>query len=111
MRMTAAFFAGSGIGVVVVECGEDTEFAALEIEIVWGGVAENEAFPQKIAAHAALNGQFENVAAVTGNGFAVFLLRSEELHSCGDAPGAEPLDPVHAVGVVLENKRFQTSVV
>ena len=111
MRVAAALFAGFGVGVVVVECGENAELSALKVEIIWGSVAEAEPLPQKIAAHAALNSQLKDAAAVAGNGFAVFLLRSEELHSCGDAPGAKPLDPVHAAGVVLENKRFQTSVV
>ena len=64
MSVAAALFAGFGIGVVVVERGEDAELSALKVEIIWGSVAEAEPLPQKIAAHGALNSQFEYAAAV-----------------------------------------------
>ena len=50
--VAAVFFTGFGIGVVVVEGGEDTEFSSLKIVVVRGCVVEIEPLPQKIAAHA-----------------------------------------------------------
>lgn len=98
------------VRVAVVERRENAKLSAQEVQVVVRRIAEDETLAQERPSRRALDGEFQDALAVAGDPHVALPFHPGELHADGNAPRLQALDPVHAVGIVVQAQRRQPSV-